>query len=166
VLARPNLAQIAEHIEGRWLNSVPGAGSTRVQRLVVGAMTAEGIEKHLQPGTVIITPGDRVDIITTALSRAKASPAEAIAGLILTNDIEPAVALCQQLEKTKIPVMIAAGESFTVTSKINGMTVKTQPGDADKIPVIKRMIHDHVGIEKLLTAIGSMPAKSRKTAIE
>ena len=56
--------------------------------------------------------------------------------------------------------MTAAGESYTVTSKINGMTVKTQPGDSDKIPVIKRLIQEHVGIENLLKAIKGNPTLS------
>lgn len=154
VLARPNLAQISAHIGGRWLNNIPSAGSTRVQRLVVGAMTAAGITKHLQPGTVIITPGDRVDLIRASIDHAKNTPQQSVAGLILTNDIEPQSAICDELNQTNIPVMIAAGESFTVTSKINGMTVKTQPGDADKIPVIKRLIHEHVGIDSLIKAMG------------
>lgn len=159
VLARPNLAQISAHIGGRWVNNIPTAGSTRVQRLVVGAMTAAGVTKHLQPGTVIITPGDRADLIKAAITHAKNNPAESVAGLILTNDIEPHPAICDELQHTNIPVMIAAGESFTITSKINGMTVKTQPGDADKIPVIKRLIHEHVGIDTLLKAIG--PTRAR-----
>jgi BioD-like phosphotransacetylase family protein len=158
VLARPNLAQICEHIGGRWLNTIPAAGATRVQRLVVGAMTADGIAKHLNRGTVIITPGDRTDIINAAITHARNSPADSVAGLILTNDIEPDPEICDRLSKTDIPAMIAAGESFTVTSKINGMTVKTQPGDADKIPVIKRLIHEHVGIDTLLRAIKGINA--------
>jgi len=153
VLARPNLDQILKHIGGRWLNNIPAAGSTRVERLVVGAMTAAGLTKHLHPGTVIITPGDRVDLIKASIDHAKKTPRQSVAGLILTNDIDPQSTVCDQLRQTNIPVMTAAGEIFTVTSKINGMTVKTQPGDADKIPVIKRLIHEHVGIDSLLKAL-------------
>jgi hypothetical protein len=32
------------------------------------------------------------------------------------------------------------------------MTVKTQPQDSDKIPVIKKLVTDHVDLEKLLAA--------------
>jgi len=153
VLARPNLDQILKHIGGHWLNNIPAAGSTRVERLVVGAMTAAGLTKHLHPGTVIITPGDRVDLIKASINHAKKTPRQSVAGLILTNDIDPQSTVCDQLRQTNIPVMTAAGEIFTVTSKINAMTVKTQPGDADKIPVIKRLIHEHVGIDSLLKAM-------------
>ena len=49
--------------------------------------------------------------------------------------------------------MIAAAEdAYTITSKIHNMTVKTQPQDTDKFPVIKRLITEHVDLERLLAA--------------
>ena len=45
-----------------------------------------------------------------------------------------------------------ADEAYAVASKINSMTIKTQPQDADKIPIIKRMVLDHVDLRKLLAS--------------
>lgn len=153
VLTSPNLKQIAEEIEGRWINAQAKAESVRVSRLVVGAMTAKGIVDHLRPDTVIITPGDRDDILLAAISGAQLSATGAVAGIILTNDIEPDPQLQTMLAQTQIPVLMAEGESYTVTSKINGMTVKTQPGDSDKIPVIKRLVQEHVDMKALLASL-------------
>ncbi len=150
ILSTPSLSQIAEEIGGRWLNARRGGAKQRVERVVVGAMTAKGIVEHLQPGTLIITPGDRDDIILAAISGAQLSPERSVAGIILTNDIEPHPKLREFLTQTDIPVIVARGESFTVTSKINGLTVKTQPQDTDKVPVIKKMITDHVDLDLLL----------------
>src|SRR5581483_11204326 len=144
MLSAPNLLQIAEEIGGRWLNARSTAPNERVSRVVVGAMTAKGIVDYLQPGTLIITPGDRDDIILAAISSARLFGRKTIAGLILTNDILPHEKLLELLAQTDIPVIAAREESFTITSKINGMTVKTQPQDADKIPVIKRLITEYV----------------------
>ncbi len=152
MLSAPNLLQIAEEIGGRWLNARSTAPSERVSRVVVGAMTAKGIVDYLQPGTLIITPGDRDDIILAAISSARLFGQKTIAGLILTNDILPHEKLLELLSQTDIPVIAAREESFTITSKINGMTVKTQPQDKDKIPVIKRLITEHVDLKKLLAS--------------
>lgn len=154
ILSAPNLSQIAEHIDGRWLNGRRGGAKQRVERVIVGAMTAKGIVGHLQAGTLIITPGDRDDIILAAISSAQLQPDATVAGIILTNDIEPDPKLRALLTQTDIPVITAAGESYTITSKINGMAVKTQPEDTDKIPIIKRLITEHVDLERLLAAIG------------
>ncbi|HZP59638.1 MAG TPA: AAA family ATPase [Opitutaceae bacterium] len=152
MLSAPNLLQIAEEIGGRWLNARSTAPNERVSRVVVGAMTAKGIVDYLQPGTLIITPGDRDDIILAAISSARLFGRKTIAGLILTNDILPHEKLLELLAQTDIPVIAAREESFTITSKINGMTVKTQPQDADKIPVIKRLITEYVDLERLVAS--------------
>jgi BioD-like phosphotransacetylase family protein len=152
MLSAPNLSQIASEIDGKWLNARRGGAKERVTRVVVGAMTAKGVVDYLQPGVLIITPGDRDDIILAAISSAQLSPERSIAGIILTNDIPPHPKLLELLARTDISVIAAKEESFTITSKINGMTVKTQPQDTDKIPIIKQLITDHVDMQRLLAA--------------
>lgn len=153
VLSAPNLTQIAEDIEGQWLNGRKGGSKQRVHRVIVGAMTAKGIVDYLTPGTLIITPGDRDDIILAAVSSARLSGGSTIAGLILTNDIQPHPKLAELLAQTDIPVIAAKGESYTITSTINRMTVKTQPQDTDKIPIIKNLITQNVDLEMLLSKV-------------
>lgn len=149
MLSAPNLSQIAEEIDGKWLNAKRGGAKQRVTRVIVGAMTAKGIVDYLLPGVLIITPGDRDDIILAAISSAQLSPEKSIAGIILTNDIPPHPKLLELLARTDISVITAKEESFTITSKINRMTVKTQPQDTDKIPVIKQLITDYVNLKLL-----------------
>lgn len=153
MLSAPNLTQIAEDIEGQWLNGRKGGSKQRVQRVIVGAMTAKGIVDYLTPGTLIITPGDRDDIILAAVSSARLSGSSTIAGLILTNDIQPHPKLAELLAQTDIPVIAAKGESYTVTSTINRMTVKTQPQDTDKIPIIKNLIMNNVDLPGLIARL-------------
>ena len=62
----------------------------------------------------------------------------------------PGLALRPYQDETDIPVIATEEESYAVTSKIHGMTVKTQPQDTDKIPVIKRLIMEHVDMKALL----------------
>jgi BioD-like phosphotransacetylase family protein len=153
MLSAPNLTQIAEDIDGQWLNGRKGGSKQRVHRVIVGAMTAKGIVDYLTPGTLIITPGDRDDIILAAVSSARLSGGSTISGLILTNDIQPHPKLAELLAQTDIPVIAARGESYTVTSTINRMTVKTQPQDTDKIPVIKNLITSHIDLKNLLAKV-------------
>jgi len=152
MLSAPNLLQVAEEIGGRWLNAHASGANERILRVVVGAMTAKGIIDHLQPGNLLITPGDRDDVILAAISATSISGTKAIAGIILTNDILPHPKLLELLAQTDLPVIAAAEDAYTITSKIHNMTVKTQPQDSDKIPVIKKLVTDHVDLAKLLAA--------------
>jgi BioD-like phosphotransacetylase family protein len=152
-LCAPNLTQIAEEIDGHWLNGRKGGAKQRVLRVIIGAMTAKGIVDYLTPGTLIITPGDRDDIILAAISSARLAGSSTIAGLILTNNIHPNPKLVELLAQTDIPVIAAKGESYTVTSRINRMTVKTQPQDTDKIPIIKNLITNNVDLPSLMAKL-------------
>ena len=152
MLSAPNLSQVAEEIGGRWLNARVTGAHERILRVVVGAMTAKGIIDHLQPGNLLITPGDRDDVILAAISATSISGTKAIAGIILTNDILPHPTLLELLAQTDLPVIAAREDAYTITSKIHNMTVKTQPQDTDKIPVIKQLVTEHVDMSKLLAA--------------
>ena len=153
MLSAPNLVQVAEEIDGRWLNGRKAGAKQRVSRVVVGAMSANGIVDYLQPGTLIITPGDRDDIILAATATARLAGGSAIAGLVLTNDVPPHAKIAELLAQTDIPVIATKEESYTIASKIYGMTVKTQPQDSDKIPVIKKLITEHVDLKALLARV-------------
>lgn len=153
ILTSPNLSQIADDIEGQWINGRKGCAKQRVHRVIIGAMTAKGIVDYLTPGTLIITPGDRDDIILAAISSARLAGGSTIAGLILTNNIQPHPKLVELLAQTDIPVITAKDESYTVTSTINRMIVKTQPQDTDKIPVIKNLIMNNVDLPSLIAKL-------------
>jgi len=152
MLTAPNLSQVAEEVNGKWINGKSQGQNERIYRFVVGAMTARGMIDYLQPGTLIITPGDRDDIILAAVANAGISGKKIISGIIVTRDIMPHPKIMELLAQTNIPVIAAADDSYAIASKINGMTIKTQPQDIDKIPVIKKMILEHVDINRLVNS--------------
>ena len=152
VLTAPNLSQIAKEIKGNWINGQLHGMKQRVARVVIGAMTAKHIIDYLSPGTLIITPGDREDILLWAIASAGLPGARSIAGIILTRDLKPHPKILGMLSETDIPVMTVEKDSYEVASMINNMTVKTEPQDLDKIPVIKEMVMDNVDIAKIVEA--------------
>jgi len=152
MLSAPNLSQIAAATEGRWINAESHGRHQRILRVVIGAMTAKGIVDFLLPGSLVITPGDRDDVILAAIASAGLSGQQGISGIVLTQDILPHPKILELLAQTDIPVIAARSDSYTVASEIHNMTVKTQPEDQDKIPVIKKLIQDHVDLKQLLKA--------------
>lgn len=151
-LAAPNLSQIVDEIGGRWLNGREQAANERILRVVIGAMTAKGVIDYLQPGVLIITPGDRDDIIFSAIACAGLSGKKVVSGIVLTRNILPHPKLMEMLARTNIPTVICSEESYTVASRINSMTVKTQPQDHDKIPIINNLVMENVDMKKIIEA--------------
>lgn len=153
MLSAPNLAQVAEEVDARWINGKAQGLRERIRRFVIGAMTARGMIDYLQPGILIITPGDRDDVILSAIATAGISGKKVISGIILTRDIMPHPKIMELLAQTNIPVLATSQDSYTIASKINRMTIKTQPEDSDKIPVIEKMVLEHVNIDLLVNSL-------------
>jgi phosphate acetyltransferase len=146
-LTQANLEQVVAETNGRWLNGKNTGSKNRIDKVIIGAMAAKGLVKHLVKGILIITPGDREDIILSAIATDGLRSDKLIAGIILTRNILPDPKLMEMIEKTSIPVIMCGEDSYKVASKINNMTVKTQPSDEDKIPIIKDLITKNIDLE-------------------
>lgn len=151
-LQAPSFGQIVSQIGGRWLNGRQRGRRERILRVVIGAMTAKGVVDYLQPGVLLITPGDREDILFSAIASAGISGQKVVSGIVLTRNILPHPKLMELIAQTDIPVVISHEESFTVASAINNLTVKTQPDDTDKIPIIREMVEENVDIDSIRAA--------------
>jgi BioD-like phosphotransacetylase family protein len=152
ILTAPNLNQVVKELNGRWLNGRLAGGNGRIDKVIIGAMAAKGIVEVLNPGALVIAPGDREDVILAAIAAESIAGEKVLAGIILTRNILPHPKLMEMIAKTKIPVVVCSEDSYIVASKIHNMTVKTQPGDADKIPVIKKLIMDNIDLNLIRNA--------------
>lgn len=154
-LTQPNLEQVVAETKGRWLNGKNGGARNRIDKVIIGAMAAKGLVEHLDTGVLIITPGDREDIILSAIASGSIGDSKAIAGIILTRSILPHPKLMEMLAKTSIPVVLCSDDSYKVASKVNSMTVKTQASDEDKIPIIKDLITKNIDLKLIQDAFDS-----------
>ncbi|MFO8026305.1 MAG: AAA family ATPase [Opitutales bacterium] len=151
-LMRPSLSQIVKEVNGRWVNGEIEGRRERINNVIIGAMTAKGLLDLLKRGTLIITPGDREDIILSAIAAEGLTEERTISGIILTRDALPHPKLMEMLAKTSIPVVICSKESYHVASLVNNMTVKTQPDDDDKIPIIKDLMKKNIDMQAIQNA--------------
>lgn len=151
-LQAPTFSQVVKEINGRWLNGAEHGKKERILRVVIGAMTAKGVVDYIQPGVLIITPGDREDVLFSAIASANISRKRVVSGIILTRNILPHPKLMDLIGMTDIPVVICSDESYSVASKINNMTVKTQPTDEDKIPIIQEIVVENTDMERIRDA--------------
>jgi BioD-like phosphotransacetylase family protein len=157
VLADPTLGQIARQVKGRFLNAET-EDRRRVRRVIIGAMNSSHVMEYFSPGTLVITPGDREDVILAALSTSSLSEADgnAIAGLVLSGDLFPHSSVMDLIRHSDLPAICSPLDSYAVASGIHSMTIKTLPGDAEKIDRIQALIESHVEVDRLLEKL-NMP---------
>ena len=120
-----------------------------VDDVVVGAMSATNAIKFFKRGVLLITPGDREDILTAAA----ASEVQKMAGIVLTGGIKPTNGLLRALREMKIPVLLAQDDSYMVASKVHDLIVKTRPADAEKISLIRDISAKNVNVKKIIESL-------------
>lgn len=148
-LRRPTLAQVALELGGEFLSG-ESFRRRRVRSVAMGAMTAARLKDQLTAGALLITPGDREDLLLAAVEVQGKGVAEAkCTGVILTDGVKPQAGLIRLLQERGLPAISAVGDSYSVAAKIEKMTVKTDPADEDKIKTIQQMIAQHLNIEAI-----------------
>ncbi len=155
LLANATLGQICRTIGGEFINCKKQA-RRRVKKVIIGAMSSSHVMQYFKPGTLIVAPGDREDVILAALSVSTLTEADgnSIAGLVLAGDLLPHPSVLELLKHSDVPTITSPFDSYTVASSIHSMTVKTLPGDVEKIDLIQALIDQHVEVDRLLAKLG------------
>ena len=90
VLAKPTVGEIAEDLGATRWSGDPETFTREVEDIKIGAMELPNFLDRLVEGTLVITPGDRSDIILGSLLADAASTYPRVAGLLLTGGLRPA----------------------------------------------------------------------------
>ncbi len=154
-LSSPRTKDVAQLLGARVLNEGEIA-SRRVTRPVLCARTAANITHHLKPGALVITPGDRDDIImATALAALNGVP---LAGLLLTNGILPCdtiVELCAKaLHGSGLPVMLTNTNSYTTATTLDRMNNEVPVDDQERIAQVMDSVAACINVEFLKERCG------------
>jgi BioD-like phosphotransacetylase family protein len=150
ILSNATVASIQEELEADLLNA--GAQiHNLVSDVVVGAMGVNNAMRFFKRGVLLITPGDREDIILAAGANAEGSPP--LSGIVLTGHLRPSENVMKVIRSMPFPVLLAAEDSYQVASKVHDLTVKTQPTDTEKIAIIRDLITKHVDVNAILQSI-------------
>jgi phosphate acetyltransferase len=161
ILAAPTVAEVARELGARYLQPLNGSstldgGSHReVGRLVVGAMGLEHFLERIADGDLVITPGDRVDIIAGSLAAHLSGSHPAVAGLVLTGGLIPDVVrrLVDGYGNAGIPVIAADGDTYTVTAAITAVRGSITARSPRKIAAAVHAFTDGVDTSALLERI-------------
>lgn len=154
MLSNPSVDLILEELRAELLNEPSKeARHALVDDVVVGAMGAQNAIGFFKRGVLLITPGDREDILLAACTSIEAQSDEKMAGIVLTGGLRPGESVLKVIRSMPIPVLLAKQDSYRVASKVHDLTVKTRPNDVEKISLIRDMIAKNVDVERILKAL-------------
>ncbi len=153
-LSYPSVEQIRDELEARVLFGEDALGNA-VEHTIIAAMTPPNVLRYIEPGSLVITPGDRVDNILLAISadRMYGGGHRQIVGLVLTGGFIPHVAVMPLLKSSGLPVLVCQEDTYSVTARISQRVFKINPGDTEKIAAAQRFVREYVDLDAIMTAI-------------
>lgn len=150
LLSQPNIFQVCEVVKGRVL-----AGESKFARkiggVLVGAMTARHALDRFKPNSLLVTPGDREDLILAALSHCTISHGvcDLVCGLVLTGGLQPHKTILDLIKKADVPTILSSAGTYEVASAINGLVGKIREEDTDKIEIARKLVEENIRIEEI-----------------
>jgi hypothetical protein len=154
ILSSPTMEKVSGELK---LDFIAGEEnkSNLIKKIVVGAMEPHEALDYIEEGSLVITPGDREDLILTAIGAhmiGKGS-SQNIAGLLLSGGLVPHKKILEMIKRQAIPTLIAPQDTYIVASKLHDLTIKIRPEDKDKIELIKEIVREYVEIDKIIESL-------------
>jgi phosphate acetyltransferase len=161
ILAAPSVAEVARALDARYLRPAKGeraddgAVHREVNRVIVGAMGLEHFLERLGEGDLVIVPGDRVDIVAGSLAARLSGTYPTVAGLVLNGGMVPETVrrLVEGDENAPVPVVVADGDTYSVTSAVTAVRGAITSRSPRKIETAIAMFEDGVDTAALLERI-------------
>jgi phosphate acetyltransferase len=150
-LSSPTIQEVYEEIGGEILLGADFM-SNQVDKFEVGAMQLRNYLQRVEENSLIITPGDRSDIIIGAFQANASANYPNISGIVLTGGItleKPILKLIEGLPNV-IPVILVQDVTFAAATKIGSIKPKIRPGDTGKIELCISTFEQYVNKRSLL----------------
>ncbi|MCG8615277.1 MAG: phosphate acetyltransferase [Desulfobacterales bacterium] len=150
VLGKPTLSEVADALDAKVL-----CGHKQLYRharqFTVAAMQLRNLLSRIEHGTLIITPGDRADVIVACMATLSSASIENISGIILTGGLEPEKPIWDLIQgfSGMVPLLSVADDTFQTAVKVEKLQADISPYDERKITRALALFEQHIDIDKL-----------------
>ncbi len=160
VLGSPTLKEIAQELDAKVLFG-EGYINNQVGSFSVGAMQLRNYLTHLKTDSLVITPGDRADIILGALQANISTNYPSLSGIVLTGGLLPEDSIIKLIEGLSdiIPILSVARGTFYVTNKIGTIRPRIYAENTEKIQTSIQEFEKHVPTQELAERLITFKAK-------
>jgi phosphate acetyltransferase len=156
ILANPSIKEIVDELDGKvlfgesFINNQAGYFS-------VGAMQLRNYLTYIKENGLVITPGDRADIILGALQANISANYPSISGIVLTGGLIPEDSIIKLIEGLSdvVPVISVKEGTFSVTNRIGAIKSQIYAQNTQKIRTSIKDFENNVQgetlVERLIT---------------
>ncbi len=149
-LGNPTMQEIHDSVGGKVLFG-EHLLSNQVDHSIVGAMQLHNCLTRLNKNTLIVTPGDRGDIIIGALQANISKNYPKVAGIVLTGGLVPEPTIIKLIEglDTVIPILAVESGTFKTVNRVANTQSRISPENKDKIALAISVFDKHVDVKGL-----------------
>ncbi len=159
LLDKPTVGEIKKALGAEMLYGDVERLDREVAHFKVAAMELPNFLDHLEEGSLVITPGDRSDIVIGTLVANAATSYPGVSGVILIGGFKPAPQvqrLFEGLKSSPVPILCVGTDTFATVTKINTLHAVISPESQRKIAVALGMFESHVDMSRLKQRIAIM----------
>lgn len=150
-LANPTVGDV-----NRWLNGSIMYGAAALNMVVgdyvVAAMRVENFLEYITPGCLVITPGDRHDIILASLSARSSTSYPEVSGIVLTGGLVPSDNVRRLIEGWSgkpVPIICVKGHTYLVVKQLYELYGHIEAGDQPRIATALGDFSKYVNVAEL-----------------
>ncbi|RED50280.1 phosphate acetyltransferase [Seonamhaeicola aphaedonensis] len=149
-LASPTMKEIVKALDAKVLFGKDMLNN-QVENFGVGTMQLRNYLTKLKDGSLVITSGDRADIILGALQAHASKNYPKISGIVLTGGLLPEESILKLIEglSSVVPVISVPGGTFSVANDIGKVKSRIYAENSEKIRTSISTFENHVDTDKL-----------------
>lgn len=161
-LKKPTVGEIAKAIQAKRIGGSKDLLEGVVEHVKIAAMELPDFLGRIDPGSLVITPGDRSDIILGTVAANLSRQYPPIAGLILTGDQPPAPPvrlILEGLSAASIPIFTVATDTYDTALAVGRVESSIGPKDRRKIAAALGLIETSINFTELMDRVALAPAE-------
>lgn len=149
-LHAPTMQEILDQVQGKLLFGQERLNN-QVDNFITGAMQVPNFLNYIKENVLIITPGDRGDIIIAALQANLSTSYPQVAGIVLTGGAEPEEPINRLIKglQTVVPIIAVKTGTFQTTTTIGAIRSRITPGNKQKIRLAIDTFNKYVDVKTL-----------------
>jgi len=152
-LGKPTVGEVIDALKGQILQGDPDGLNREIHDFKIAAMNLPHFLDYIEDGTLIITPGDRADVILGSLAANLSETYPNISGILLTGglELEPQVRRLIEGFKRAAPLPIFSVDTDTYTTAMNVGSVRASltPENSRKIATALGLFESHVNASEI-----------------
>ena len=150
LLKSPTVKEVADHLDAEVLYGADQLEG-QVFRYSIAAMQLQNYLTKITENCMVITPGDRGEVILGTLEAHLSKNYPPVAGIILTTGLQPEPTILKLLDGLPhvIPILSVTTNTYETTTLINGINSYVTPDNKVKIDESLRIFEKYVDMETL-----------------